>query len=529
MKTLENKIEGIILAAIAKLTATTPTPVEMDAGVLHIGNTDMLADNPASLRIALPDNIGCQKSYIVAGFGFRIRGWKPYVDFTFRERGVHTTITLPWGNKPGSYEVVDIPGVFQSYAGYETSFPSPASMEESMQALRRNYVLRDPDKITDMKAVVVEKHATDARTGSVGSFGRPIATLNTMLKGFGLPMFDTQAGNDVLADISAAALGSKVVISWLDRDISRLYSEEGHRQSFPSCMKGCDSEWFEIYDDLQRRGTLRMLLVHNGDDQDDGYHIGRALVWTGENPADSYIDRIYCLPSPTSSDPRPDIVQAIARFCEAEGITKTVFEQTQRLIPTLDKRGLRVKCSTDYSYYPYVDSLRYLYSDGWLSTSSDRGYDMVTLDQTDGSADGAEEPDYNDTLCACGNWYPESETHYSSSRDETYHESYVRFVDSADDYIPRADIVRVYDVWYDKEDDRVTQTSDGVWILVADAVDLDNGNTVHVDNAIILHDDTWVHADRSDELVMLPDGMHALRADCHQKRDEFNENVWVLA
>jgi hypothetical protein len=378
-------------------------------------------------------------------------------------------------------------------------------MGEHISLLRRGYTLRDPDKITNCRVHVEPKYWNCPDTGGTGSFGRPVATINAMLKGYGLPQLDTLAGNDMLARIAAAVNDERAVVSWLEGPISELYSgEDSGYQKFTSCMKGSPSGFFEMYDELQDAGRLRMLLVHKASMPDPDTHIGRALVWVGENPADSYIDRIYCESSPSSSDPHPMVVQAIADFCKAEGIAKTVFEQTSRLIPWLTHTTLRVKCSFHFDYYPYVDSLRYLYDDGWLSTSSSRGYGCRILNQTDGTYEGADEDDQEEEEieCACGNWYPESETRYSNAREEHYHMSDVSWLGTSHDYIPNDDIVEINGTDYDGESDDVVQLHDGDYALIDDVVRLRGGDYALCDDA-----------------VELPDGGYVLRVDATENKD----------
>jgi hypothetical protein len=224
-------------------------------------------------------------------------------------------------------------------------------------------------------------------------------------------------------------------------------------------------------------------------------------VWVGENPADSYIDRIYCPSSPSSSDPHPTVVQAIADFCKAEGIAKAVYDQTSRLIPWLTHATLRVKSNFYFNHYPYVDSLRYLYDDGWLSTSSSRGYNCRVLDQTDGRYNG--EDDEDDMIyCACGNSYPEDETSYSDSRGDHFHHDDVSWVQSSHDYIPNDDIVEINGTAYDRERDDVVYLHDGDYALMDDAVQLHDGDYALCDDA-----------------VELPDGDYVLRVDATENKD----------
>lgn len=498
---LQEKIEAIILNAVNNLGGT---PFEVMPGVLALPedlNVEEIASDPASLRLAIRSNVTPEEGYTERGYGTKIRPFKWYVNFSFRERGVRTSVLLPWGNQPGSTDLVAIPHVRNRHS---TISLTATEMGEAMASLRRGYTLRDPDKTTHCVVVAERRESTCDSTGEVGNFGRPIATINTLLKGFGLPLMDTITGNQMLSLISGAARDERVVVSWLDGDISDVYSEESSRcQTFVSCMKGGDKDWFEIYDYLQSRGGLRMLLVHKGEDMDEGHHIGRALVWCGENPSDLYLDRIYAPVASSSSDPRPDIVAAINAFCQAEGIRKTVFEQTERLIPSLQKTGLRVSCPNHFTHYPYVDSLRYLYEDGWLSTSSDRSYNRATLDRTDGTVEDAEDDEDDQIECACGGWYHAEDTRYSDARGETYYYDDVTWVETSNSYIPDDDVVSINGTQYDSERDDVIELHDGDWALEHDAFEIRNYGEYAL----------------SEDVVELPDGTYELRDYALENKD----------
>jgi hypothetical protein len=499
---LHQEIETIIIETIRSVSQTSTqrdstTPFELGVGVIALPeelDVNELAKRPETLRLAINTNTSPEDGYTASGYGVIIRAFKPYITFNFRERGVATAVTLPWATVAGTTDRDFLylhPLRDLRFTGCRCSFPSVAAMEECMSTLRRGFTLRDPDKTTHCYAESSVRPWDCPHTGGVGSFGRPVATINTMLKGYGLPQIDTQTGNEMLAEIAVAALDEMVVVSWLEGSISELYAfESSDRQTFSSCMKGQDSDYFEIYDDLQRAGILRMLLVHRASgvscpSTGRSEHIGRALVWFGQNPSDIYLDRIYCPSATSSSDPRPDIIKAIGDFCGAENITKAVFDQTSRLIPSLTLTALRVPCNFYYNAYPYVDSLRYLYNDGWLSTSSSRGYTCRVLDNTDGRYAGSEdEDDEEDTIeCACGGWYPESEVCYSSARDEHYYEGDVSWVSTSSTYIPNADIVNINGQSYDSERDDVVELHDGNYALLEDVVELHDGNYALIEDA----------------------------------------------
>jgi hypothetical protein len=519
MKTeLHNKIERIILTAINRIPSSRPFEVYGDVFALPEDlDIDQLAVNPSSLRLAVNTNISPEDGYTASGYGVLIRSNKPYATFTFRERGLATSVCVPWPTEPGTTECISVP-LLPSYVGSCKNYTTVEEMGGHISQLRRGYTLREPEKTTNCRVSVDRKFWDCAHTGGTGSFGRPVATINTMLKGFGLPQLDTLAGNDMLAKVAAAVNDERAVVSWLEAPISELYSNESSSyQRFTSCMKGESPETFEIYDELQEAGRLRMLLVHKASRPESGTHIGRALVWVGANPDDSYIDRIYCESAANSSDPNPMVAQAISDFCKAEGIGKTVYEQTARVIPFLTHTTLRVKSNFYFDRYPYVDSLRYLYDDGWLSTSSSRGYDCRILNQTDGMYEGQGQDDEDDLiLCACGSYYPEDETRYSNSRGETYHNDDVSWVSTSDGFIPDDDIVSINGTDYDRERDDVVELHDGDYALHDDAIELHDGDYALIEDAVLLHDGAYA---LERDAVELPDGYFVLRVDAHENED----------
>ena len=516
--TIHRRIEEIILAAVNSIPHTSPIEVREDVFALPEElDVSELALAPSLLRLAVNNNVAPEGGYTANGYGLLVLARKPYANYSFRERGVASSVSLPWATKPGSTDFVSVPNL-RPIHGYWNAFPTATEMGENMSALHRNYTLREPDKTSHCSVKVDLKPWDCPFTGGTGSFGRPIATINTLLKGYGLPLLDTLAGNEMLAKISTYLNGERVVVSWLDDPISELYSNETGRQTYPSCMKGCDANYFELYDDLQSAGRLRMLLVHKSSNTDSGDHIGRALVWCGQNPDDLYLDRIYCPTSPTSSDPRPDIVEAIANFCKAEGIAKAVFDQTSRLIPALSLTALRVRCNNyEYDAYPYVDSLRYLYHDGWISTSSARGEYHLILNQTDGRHEDQDEQE-DLVVCACGNQYPESETRYSDARREHYHEDEVSWVDTANSFIPDDDIVRINRTAYDRERDDVVELHDGDYALYEDVVELHDGSYALIDDTNELHDGSYA---LTSDTVLLHDGAYALLEDAVEITDGY--------
>lgn len=279
--------------------------------------------------------------------------------------------------------------------------------------------------------------------------GKPVATINKWLKRYGLPPIDTERSNRWLADISTALASREFTVEWIPEyvPISEVYSEwEGEDASeapeLGSCMSGNSSSFFDLYDDLQRAGKLTMMLI-----KDRGLHCGRALVWRDNN--ELYLDRVYCIRL-NSAFPQKAI-DAVHQFLKDEGIEKCVYS-TDGFSMHLTHRRLSVRlphCADRYESVPYVDSLRYWYNDGYLSSSSERGaFLMAELNRTDGELEiNEEEEEPSEVEDINGDLIPEDEAVYL-----TVYNGYVRLRDTTATYwhgrVHDDDVVYVSPLFY---------------------------------------------------------------------------------
>ena len=154
---------------------------------------------------------------------------------------------------------------------------------------------------------------------------RPVSAINAMLKRLGYSALPTDKSNLMLSLIETTVKGLVATSNWTDESISTIYSSLDGYPHYDSCMSRKPAEWFEIYDVMQSADKLGLINITRG-----GEHIGRALVWFGSNPTAKYIDRIYAPGSRGDAD--ADVVKSLKAFCAAEGITKSVWESSARIL-----------------------------------------------------------------------------------------------------------------------------------------------------------------------------------------------------
>ena len=397
--------------------------------------------------------------------GALLRDRRTFTRLTGRVNGVRTTYEWPWLYTPGG-----IPDSGVDDWNVTTLDAVNAQWTHCMG--RRPAPWPSDGKGFTIHSLGHTIHASGSLVASEWEGGGSIiATLNKMIKAVvPSPLNDpltTMEGNDLLALMSAKLSGMAIEARWVEGAISDAYNGE-RRMPYTSCMKGKPTSYFELYDHLQKRGQLRMIEVVP---MEGGSRVARALVWSGTNPADHYLDRIYAEEAASSSDPRPDVVAEIARFCEQEGVTKTVFEQTMRLTG-LEFVGLRVDTGAsreDFHYYPYADSLSYFYEDGWLSTSSSRNGCYAELCSVEGgpywgdnSNEDDDEYDENHVDTVEGDRMHEDEACYSDYDDEHHSEYAVVYSDWHGTWVPTSVAVRTVEghVTWESDDDLVELSGD---------------------------------------------------------------------
>lgn len=343
--------------------------------------------------------------------------------------------------------------------------------------------------------------------------GRPVATLNKWLKRFGVPTLDTTQGNELLAIIDDVLQEQRAQCAWAEGSIGRFYSSHAS-VPYNSCMAGADTDWFGLYDHMQSRGQLRLLNITR-----DGEHTGRALVWFGSNPDDLYLDRVYAPPYRDSFE--PDVVQAIKEFCAAEGIQKTVYQQTADRIGLQHVAGFSIEtgcCPSDFHHYPYVDSLRYYGHDGRLRTQN--SHSCIVLDQTDGGPNEEEEEEGDYVTLENGDRVPEEVARYSNLFEDFYHVNDVTWSNLHDSWIPDDRLLGLYDGEYTHDENNdVRQMHDGEWALLEDCVRMHDGSYALADDCVQMYDGEWA---LDDDTLTLSDGRVVLQSACEELEDGTN-------
>lgn len=163
-------------------------------------------------------------------------------------------------------------------------------------------------------------------------------------------------------------------------DIKNWYHQNKYKKSGGtlngSCMRydNCQS-YFKIY--TENEDVCQMLILTNDKDE----LTGRALVWKLRN-GETFMDRVYYI---FDSD-----VELFKKYAQEKGWyykSEQNNEPNETIIAPKGKEDideLFVDLDTDFKYYPYMDTLRYLSKrDGYLTNMFDASYDMK-LDDTDG-------------------------------------------------------------------------------------------------------------------------------------------------
>lgn len=280
-------------------------------------------------------------------------------------------------------------------------------------------------------------HASDTYA-RWSDYMRPVSCIMQACDHLKIPKPDTKVTNDILADIEAVVKGYRYSCHFIDCPISEIYEAEPD-DKFGSCMASSPASWFELYDRLQEAGKLGMIRILRGD-----VHAGRALVWYGSNPDDVYLDRIY---TDTSCGVKvPAALAAIKEFCAEHDIAKCIHPNTPNDIG-LEFRNLSMLVPFDVcdcEELPYVDSMRYYFSDGRLRNrdNASGAYVVAKMCNTDGTAE-IEDGDYVTT--SCGDRIREEDATYVERHGEYFH---------------NCDCVNTHDDEYELRDDCTELTSD---------------------------------------------------------------------
>jgi hypothetical protein len=366
-----------------------------------------------------------------------------------------------------------------------------------------------PLDLDNPKAPVIFEHAASFRPGFRGmgaewtDYGRPVAAINALLTRIGSPSkLDTAAGNALLSDIDDLINTLCPTVEWVDDPISETYSSE-RDEPYTSCMKGCDSNYFAIYDLMAAHGKLRMLGIYIG-----GERVGRALVWFGSNPDDSYLDRVYAPGHRCTFDPA--IVREVQAFCRHEGITKTVFDQTAERfgLDKVSRFSIRVpgdRSWEDFEALPYMDSMQYLGTDGRLRNFVP-STDYVQLTCTDGSYDGG--PDM--VTLHDGDRVEEDDARYCRRVGDWYRLSEVVYSEYYDTHVPADDAVALWDGSVVDTDEDYVELDNGEYALSQDT-DLDYNRRIFLTEDMVSLYDGSLASTNDDDVVALVSGDWAVR------------------
>lgn len=204
------------------------------------------------------------------------------------------------------------------------------------------------------------------------------------------------------------------IVTYYSRD-SYINGEQTDGSLGNSCMRydECD-EYIQFYADNPKVCSLLILR----DEENPDKIKGRALVWKLSEPYKrTFMDRIY-----TADGYDEELFKSYAkkngwlykyRQNSGDGEQIVDTEENTQDYMTLVVSGVK-ESSTDK--YPYVDTLRYFYhEDGILSSDSDRGGAMWTLQDTEGGYEADDEGRYVDFY---GRSYPEDDLIYCELGDD---------------------------------------------------------------------------------------------------------------
>lgn len=463
------------------------------------------------LKMSFPLDM-CRDSYLKA-----FRRW---MEVTVLLQGLHTTVSYP-------LRLTD-----DGSTDYNESYPE--SVGELVKSLHHHRPRKPlPFPVDDEKTPVVFVKCkrievmSDNEMAEWTTPARPASAINTMLKRMGYEPLETADSNALLAKVDELLLRFVTSVEWLDDLPSRFYNQDSCCE-YSSCMKGESTDYFELYDSFFNDKRLRLIGIFRGDTR-----VGRALVWTGENPADLYLDRVYAPGNRSTFD--PDIVKAVKEFCVAEGITKACFDQTAQWfgLTMVGKLKLRVPQGRGPDWFgrvPYVDSMRFFGHDGYLRNYEGRNIPHRTMDNTNGHFSGDDSDGEEGVMVTGGpgegDYHDEDEICWVERLSETWLREYCAYSDHLDDYIPDSKSVETYDghlIW--KED--AVALFDGDWAEDGDSdlTLLSNGEYAVAGHheVITMHDGRIMVDDGDLDWVTTVDGEYALVEDCVEV-----DGVWYL-
>ena len=211
---------------------------------------------------------------------------------------------------------------------------------------------------------------------------RPLKAWQAIAEKMGVLPMSAPEGNEFLSSLKTILTGTEVVVRKIEGSISEFYSDSPHTE-FSSCMAGKPLEYFEFYDILQDEGILDLIECVTT----SGKRVGRALLWHGTNPSDSYLDRLYA--DCPNDNWNKGVINALKAYCASNGIRKTVNDASSNRLLGLERMEtvflpIDQNLLMNLSRFPYMDSMRYLYADGLRQRCLSNGEQWRALNSTNG-------------------------------------------------------------------------------------------------------------------------------------------------
>ena len=240
-------------------------------------------------------------------------------------------------------------------------------------------------------------------------------------------------------------------------DIRKWYDEDNYEDAKyhlnNSCMRydRCQ-RYLNIYTENPNQVTM---VIMKG--MDPNKIIGRALIWKLNN-GEIYLDRPYA-----NND---EDVNLFKQWGRDKGYS--VYSDYKNKEVTLDK--------ANFSYYPYMDTFKYLKRDeNLLSTDSNEfdsgNQDWIKLEDTGGGYDEAQSGIYSEYL---GEYIDEDSAVYAEDLQSYIHSDDAYYLEYKDQYVSNeADVVySEYDGQYYLEEDAVNSDYLGDWVYANDAMEV---------------------------------------------------------
>jgi len=283
-----------------------------------------------------------------------------------------------------------------------------------------------------------------------------------------------------------------------------------------SCMRHSDSDFFDIYKHNPDKISMAVCL------DNDHRVAGRALIWNTDNSG-LCMDTIYA-----SDNIQPMFIDFAIRngmrYKSSQSCHHHEFDVKDRQ-PASGSMDVSVRIRNwDYSYYPYMDSLRYLCEDTGKLCNFEPNGDYRTLRDTDGSW---EDTSHNVTCIVSGD-----RIHEDDAVHLDYRNSNGRFifgyahtdhcVDAYEGWRLENDVVHVSGYgYYEISSEHISYVDHlSEWYHVDDVVFDSNGDAILYEDAVELHDGEYA---LTDDCVQLENGKWALESDtmCDKMTNKF--------